>query len=79
MTKCKTGYYNLWKKLRGVADQTLRCGHINKTGMLTSSIENLFYGYCRELYNNDYNRDTKEYPYKTDIISLREKFYQSKM
>ena len=77
MTKCKTGFYNLWKKLRGVADQTLRCGHINKTGMLTSSIENLFYGYCRELYNNDYNRDTKEYPYKTDIISLREKFYNS--
>ena len=74
MTKCKTGYYNLWKKLRGVADQTLRCGYITKTGMLTSSTENLFYGYCRELYNNDYNRDTKEYPYKTDIISLREKF-----
>ena len=79
MTKCKTGYYNLWKKLRGVADQTLRCGYITKTGMLTSSIENIFYGYCRELFNNDYNRDTKEYPYKTDIISLREKFYDSKM
>lgn len=78
MTKCKTGYYNLWKKMRGVADTTLRCGHLNKTGMLTSSIENLFYGYCRELFNKDYNHDTKEYPYKTDIISLREKFYDSK-
>lgn len=78
MTKVKTGYYNLWKKLRGVADQTLRCGYITKTGMLTSSLENLFYGYCRELYNKDYNKDTKEYPYKTDIISLREKFYQSR-
>ena len=77
MTKVKSGYYNLWKKMRGVADQTLRCGYITKTGMLTSSIENIFYGYCRELYNKDYNRDTKEYPYKTDIISLREKFYQS--
>ena len=74
MTKCKTGYYNLWKKMRGVADQTLRCGHINKTGMLTSSVENLFYGFCRELYNKDYNRDTKSYPYKTDIISLRDMF-----
>ena len=74
MTKCKTGYYNLWKKLRGVADQTLRCGHINKTGMLTSSVENLFYGFCRELYNKDYDRDTKSYPYKTDIITLRHLF-----
>lgn len=74
MTKCKTGFYNQWKKLRSVADATLRCGHINKTGMLTTSVENLFYGFCRELYNRDYNKDTKEYPYKTDIISLREKF-----
>lgn len=74
MTKCKTAYYNLWKKLRGVADSTLRCGYITKTGMLTSSTENLFYGYCRELYNKDYNRDTKSYPYKTDIISLRDMF-----
>lgn len=74
MTKCKTAYYNLWKKLRGVADSTLRCGYITKTGMLTSSTENLFYGYCKELYNKDYNRETKSYPYKTDIISLREKF-----
>ena len=74
MTKCKTGYYNLWKKMRGVAQTTLRCGYITKTGMLTSSIENLFYGFCRELYNNYYDRDTKEYPFKTDIISLRERF-----
>lgn len=74
MTKCKTAYYNLWKKMRGVADCTLRCGYITKTGMLTSSFENIFYGYCRKLYNTDYNKDTKTYPYKTDIISLRDKF-----
>ena len=47
MTKCKTEYYNLWKKLRGVADQTLRCGYITKTGMLTSSLENTFYGFLK--------------------------------
>jgi hypothetical protein len=74
MTKCKTGYYNLWKKLRGVSEPTLRCGYITKTGMLTSSLENMFYGFLRELHNRDYNKDTKEYPYKTDIISLRERF-----
>ena len=76
MTKCKTAYYNLWKKLRGVADATLRCGYITKTGMLTSSVENLFYGFCKDLYTKDRNKETKEYPYKTDIISLREKYYQ---
>lgn len=74
MTKCKSGYYNLWKKLRGVADQTLRRGYITKTGMLTSDLENYFYGFCKKLYNTDYNKEEKTYPYKTDIISLREKF-----
>lgn len=77
MTKLKTLYYNEWKKLRGVADCTLKCGHIRKTSMLTSAMENMFYGFCRELYNLDYNREEKSYPYKTDIISLRDKFLEN--
>ena len=75
MTKVKSGFYNEWKKLRGVADHTLRCGYVTKTGMLTNAVENLFYGFCKKLYNNDYDKDNKSYPYKTDIISLRNKFY----
>ena len=78
MTKLKTGYYKQWKKLRGVAQTTLRCGYITKTGMLTSSLDNFFYGYCRDLYNTYYNKETKEYPFKTDIISLRERFLLEK-
>ena len=74
MTKCKTGYYNQWKKLRSVADQTLRCGYYAKTGALQNSLENAFYGFCRKLYDKDRNKETKEYPYKTDIISLRDRF-----
>ena len=74
MTKCKTGYYNLWKQLRGVADQTLRCGYITRTGGLTTAFTNTFYGFVKSLYNQDFNKETKTYPYKTDIISLREKF-----
>lgn len=74
MTKCKTAYYNEWKKLRSVADSTLRCGYITRTGMLTSALENKFYGFCRDLYNNYYDRAEKKYPFKTDIISLRNKF-----
>lgn len=74
MTKVKSGFYNEWKKLRGVADHTLRCGYITKTGMLSSAEENLFYGFCKKLYNEDYDKDNRSYPYKTDIISLRNKF-----
>ena len=74
MIKCKTAYYNEWKKLRGVADSTLRCGYITRTGMLINALENKFYGFCRDLYNNYYDRVEKKYPFKTDIISLRNKF-----
>lgn len=75
MTKLKTQYYNNWKKLRGIADQTLRCGYITRTGMLTSCLENLFYGFCRNLYSKYCNKEDKSYPFKTDIISLRDMFY----
>jgi len=77
MTKCKTGYYNFWKFMRSVADNTLSFGYIRRTGALDTKASNLFYGFCRELYKNDYNRETKSYPYKTDIISLR-KMYQNR-
>lgn len=74
MTKCKTGYYNFWKFMRGVADATLRSGHYRRTGALQTVEANKFYGFCRELYKNDRDSNTKSYPYKTDIISLRDKF-----
>ena len=74
MTKCKTEYYNKWKKLRGVADQALKSGYIRSTGSLQTAEENLFYGFCRDCFKNDRNEKTKEYSYKTDIISMRERF-----
>lgn len=77
MVKIKTGYYNLWKKLRGVCDQTLRCGYITRTGMLTSALENYFYGFLKKCFTEDRDIETKTYKYKTDIISMREKFLNS--
>ena len=74
MTKCKTGYYNFWKHMRSVADQTLRCGYLIRTGSLQTETANYFYGFCRDLYKNYYNKETKSYPFKTNIINLREKF-----
>ena len=76
MTKCKSAYYNLWKKLRGVADQTLRCGYITRTGGLLEAIENHFYGFCRKCFAQDRNPETKEYPYRTNIINLRNMFFK---
>ena len=74
MTKCKTGYYNFWKFMRSVADNTLHSGYLRRTGVLDTKAANLFYGFCKELYEKDYDKETKTYPYKTDIISLRKKF-----
>ena len=74
MTKCKTGYYNFWKFMRGVADTTLKCGHYRRTGALQTPMSNNFYGFCKKCFDEDRRAETKDYPYKTDIISLRDKF-----
>ena len=78
MVKVKSGYYDEWKKLRGVANMVLRSGYLRKTGMLTNELENLFYGFLREVYSKYYNKEEKTYSIKTDIISLRKIFEQNK-
>lgn len=77
MTKCKTPYYNQWKKLRGVADQTIRIGYITKTQMLTNKLENMFYGFCKDMREKYYDKENKTYPDKKDIITLRDLFYNN--
>ena len=77
MVKCKTEYYNFWKFMRGVADQTLKSGHYSRTGALQTAEANNFYGFCRKCFYDDRDKETKSYPYKTDIISLREKFFEN--
>ena len=77
MTKLKSQYYSFWKHMRSLSQGVLRSGVYTKMSSLVSPISNLFYGFCKELYAKDYNRDTKSYPYKIDIISLRDKFYSS--
>lgn len=74
MTKLKTNYYNFWKRMRSVADSTLRCGHYRRMGSLLTVQSNQFVAFCKECFNKDRIKETKSYPYKTDIISLREKF-----
>ena len=62
--------------MRSVADSTLRSGHYARTGSLQTVLGNKFYGWCRKLFNIDRDKETKSYPYPTDIISLREKFIE---
>ena len=74
MTKLKTNYYTFWKHMRSVADSTLRCGYYRRMGSLLTVQSNQFVAFCKECFNKDRIKETKSYPYKTDIISLREKF-----
>lgn len=74
MVKVKTEYYNEWKKLRMISTMFLKCGYLRRTGMLTSDLENYFYGFLKDIYNKYYNKEEKTYPFKTDIISLRDKY-----
>lgn len=78
MVKVKSGYYDEWKKLRGVSNMVLKCGYLRKTGMLTDELENYFYGFLKSVYNNYYKKDEKAYSIKTDIISLRKMFEANK-
>ena len=78
MVKVKSGYYDEWKKLRAVSNMVLKCGYLRRTGMLTTELENYFYGFLKELYIKYYNKDEKSYSVKTDIISLRKMFEASK-
>ena len=77
MTKQKGTYYQFWKFMRSIADETLkvskngnRQGYYRKTSALTTPLANEFYGFLRNLCENNYVG-------KTDIITLRNLFYET--
>jgi len=75
MTKLKSDYYNFWKHMRSVADQTIKYGYYKYTGSLSTSLSKEFFSWCRLLY---------EIPIEIrgnlpkDICSLRDMFYKYK-
>lgn len=69
MVKLKTNYYNFWKFMRSVVNETFKNGYIKKTSALTTAIANDFYGWVK------LNRDTLINEPQKDIISLRDKFF----
>ncbi len=76
MTKIKLSYYQFWKHMRAVARETLRYGYIRKTGALTDETSNMFYGFCRNLYNEAGSPVMRDL-IPRDIVYLRKRFYDS--
>ena len=77
MTKIKLNYYKFWKRMRSVADNTLRQGYVTKTSQLYNDVSNDFYGFCQKLYNSvESKEERKSLP--RDIITLRRMFYDDK-
>lgn len=73
MIKLKTDYYILWKKLRSVANSTIKTGHYRNTGNLQSPIENYFYSWIKNNWEYYHYNDTVA----KDIITLRESFLKN--
>lgn len=71
MVKIKLHFYSFWKHMRSVAESTIKNGYIKNTGMLTNKLSNDFYGFVRELVNQ--NKDVPN-----DITKLRDLYYQNK-
>lgn len=69
MVKVKTAYYTQWKKLRSVAQITLKHGHYQNTAALRTPLENYFYAWAKSQFGI--------LPEATDIITLRDLYYQS--
>ena len=78
MTKIKLSYYSKWKKLRQVADTTLRHGAIKAKWQFGDEESKEFYEWLREkVYPLRQSDGT--YSFATDIIALRNRFFEDKL
>lgn len=78
MTKLKLAYYSKWKKLRQLAEITLRHGVLKAKWQLNDELSKEFYRWLQEEIYPQRRKDGT-YPFATDIISLRKMFEQQKM
>ena len=77
MTKLKLAYYSQWKKLRQLAEVTLRHGAIKAKWQLNDELSKEFYQWLQEEIYPQRRKDGS-YPLATDIISLRKLFEKQK-
>lgn len=86
MVKIKLAYYNFWKYMRSIAQETIRVGYLThaKLASLTTPTANYFYGWLKnfrqQVIDNDLSGETQEEILSAiprDICSLRRMFYNS--
>ena len=73
MVKLKLTYYNFWKFMRSIANETLKKGYTSRTSLLTTPVANEFYAWCKKQFENG---KADELP--RDIVTLRKMFYEEK-
>ncbi len=73
MTKLKLRYYQFWKFMRGVAQETLRRGYIRRTSALTTPTANAFYAWLKTQREQGAAERLPK-----DICTLRRMFYDRK-
>lgn len=78
MTKLKLSYYNFWKFMRNVAQETIRYGYIKKTSALTTPLANEFYAWVKALWVKALHEYENKEELPRDICTLRKMFYESK-
>lgn len=78
MTKLKLSYYNFWKTMRAVANETMRKGYIDMTTKLYNAESNEFYAFMQYLYNEVEDKDILFHKYRGNIIKLRNMFLDNK-
>lgn len=71
MTKLKLPYYREWKFMRSIAQSVARNGCIQKTSALTNALENYFYGFVKNM-----REENPEHLKNSSIIQLRKEFFK---
>lgn len=71
MIKVKLAYYNFWKFMRRVAQESIKNGYINNTSALSTPLANEFYAWVRKLHDAE---DKNSIP--QNICALRKMFYE---
>lgn len=76
MTKVKLAFYNFWKFMRAVSQQTLKFGRFSRTGALLTTEANNFYAFCQNIYNSHTKEELEIMP--KNIIYLRNEYLKTK-
>lgn len=76
MVKLKLYFYKYWKKLRSVADKTLKYGAIESTTQLFDVQSNEFYAFLQNIFDTHTKEELENFP--KGIIALRKMFLEQK-